>query len=516
MTFQPVPSKTLSVVNAERALLPAEVEYLLDEARKWRPTVGNVAFDQHHVQRRLLYEGKGQSIIDSELARRYPSTWRKMSRLNLNVTKLAADLDATTYDRKAERWVSLAGERLVPSEGVDDEGNTLAPNPRAVAFDALVEDVDLHSLQLEAERRSNVAHTLFMRHSWDHLEGRAQIDPYWPSDVFAVPSTTRPSSLAHHPAILARINGPGGVADDETWFEVWRRQTEVQADGSIAFGAVRRDVATVKRGGVTSERRAGRLPWSVWHNGRPDLPYMDVDRDLVEAHTSLSVGWTNLMFILDMQAHDELVYTRRKGKTRGGLLVGGPGAVWDIEDGEKLESISRNPKVRELLDTLDSYLRVHAKTRRQNEDAYTKDASAPLTGVSRKVKNATSDKAARERAHFARLHEEQQMLSLLVEQHDLYSGNAPINRDGALRFHMAPAPDEEFEDPRARDERLDKAVDRGELAPARAAVLKGLYPDETAARRAGLSSSLSAGPAATPPTFGDDVPQPLEGEDASP
>ena len=503
MTYNPIPANVLNAVNARGALLPVQFRALVEYAEAWKPGVGNESYDAHQVERRLLYEGKQRAIIDRELSQRYPATWRKMPRVGPNVVKLVADINATTMDRPGEYWVSRGGSRLVASESMDDAGNIVAPDPTALAFERLLELADLNSVMVEAERRVMNAFTLFFRYGWDDLEGRPRTDPYWPSDVLVVPHPSRPSSLRHALAVMFRC---ASIDPEDEVREVWRRETDVAADGSVSFGRVTREVVTKKLGTVVSEPYAGGLPVSVWHNGYPELPYMDMDRDVVEAQKQLTVGWIGQFFTIDMQAHDELVRIRKRGKHTGGQVVGGPGAVWDLEEGESLQSIARNPKLAESLSSLDAFTRVFAKTQRQPEDAYAKDHTAPLTGVSRQIKNAPYDKASRERAHFARVHIEQQLLPRLVEVSDLYGGT-DINKSGDLTFHFAPGDQKDFEDPTQRDQRVNDAVDRGEISQAKGAVLKGWYVDEQAAHRAGLSTALKHKQEAPQrPDFG--IPQP--------
>lgn len=505
MAFHPVSDKVLDAVNAPGGLTAKQAKALYDEACRWKPTVGNDSFDEHHQKRRLLYEGKMTSLVEQELRKRYPATWRKMSVSTLNIVKLAADLDATTYDRPADRWVSRDGERLVSSASKDDEGNERPPDETAKRFETLLEMADLHSVMLEADRREQVAWTQYTRLGWDPLEDRPTIDPYWPADVYVVPHPLRPGSIRYALAVLLRCaSGEGfGTKTDDVWYECWRRQTTIGPGGLPSFGSIRRDMLTLGKGAMTSEAYTGRnFPITVWHNGRAEGPFLDVDRDLVSTQLGFAVGWTNQFFTIDMQAHDELVRIRKPGKARGGQVVGGPGAVWDLAIGEDLKTVSRNPKLNESKDSLDAFLRIFAKTRRQTEDAYAKDHTAPLTGVSRKVKNATFDQASRERAHFARVHEERQLLPLLVEVADVFGGMG-IDPRGELTYHFAPADPEEFEDPTQRDQRVDNAVDRGEISQARGAVLKGWYTDEVAASRAGLSTALET--KKKPPVI---VPQP--------
>lgn len=510
MAYSPIPATVLNAVNARGGLLPIQIRALTEWSEKWKPPVGNDAYDDHHIERRLLYEGKQRSIIDRELAKRYKSTWQNMPRVGPNVLKQWAGINATTFDRPGEFWVSRDRTRLLSSESVDENGATIPPDPTAIAFEDLLDRADLHSVMVEAERRVMVAGSMFFRYGWDDVEGRPRIDPYWPSDVLVIPNPLRPSSLQHALGIMFRV---ASVEPDDVVREVWRRQTEANTDGSVTFGRVTREIVSKKHGSMLSEDYAGTMPVSAWHNGYPESPYLDMDRDVVEVQKQLTLGWINQFFTIDMQAHDELVRTRKTGKQSGGVVVGGPGAVWDLEEGEDLKTVSRNPKLKESLDSLDAFTRIFAKTQLQPEDAYAKDHTAPLTGVSREIKNQMFNKASRERAHFARLHVEQQMLARLVEVSDLFGGTN-INRDGSLSFHFAPSEPKELEDPTQRDQRVDTAVDRGEISPASGAVRKGLYVDEAAAAKAGLSTALKA--KAPAPSFGSrfNVPQPEDDDGA--
>lgn len=497
--FEPIPQETRRAIAGSGLVSKRGAKHLLKMGRQWKPTVYGEHFDTHMQKRRLLYEGKTEAVLDEYLRKVYPETWERMQKTSPSLLSLAADLDATTYDRVARRWIVRDGQRLVAETQKDDKGNVTAEaHPAAQQFEAMVQSAKLDSKMLEGERRVNTAYSIPVRVDVDFLGSRLEVRPFWPCDVWIVPFAPWAHSLDYALAVVTRVaSGQGASTNTEHRRYLLEVRDAAFVAGRIEFGNWRR-MYIDDDGNVWAPPEGvewgQRLPMTMWHLGIPELPFIDMHRDRVRQVLAAAESWTNLFFILQMQAHDETTLETKSTERRS--LVVGPGAFNQLEPGERLTTITREPKVTEYADAIDAFVTVLAKTWRQGEDSYSKEASAPMTALSRKVKDRHYEKASRERELFAVQHE-RDLLRLMAELSDEYL-DTNIH-DEANEYHMEPDAPIEFEDPTARDSRTDKAVDRGEISPARGSVIKQLYPDEAAAAAMGLSRALqksAASPAA--------------------
>ncbi len=489
--YDPIPAETRRAIAGDGLLNARAVKHLLKMGRQWKPTVYGTHYDDHVRKRRLLYEKKTEAVLDDWLRKTYPHTHQRMTKLGVSTLRLSADLDATTYDRVSRRWIERSGKMLLSDAIVDEKGNVLEEaNPAALQFDRMVRRAKMDSVMLEGERRVNVTHSQPLRIDVDHVNERLVLRPFWPCDVWIVPFAPWADSLDYALAVITRVSGGAGAVDTK---ESRRYLLEVRsietAGGDVAFGNWRR-MFFDEEGNVWAPPEGVEwdlpLPMTMWHLGIPDGPFIDMNRDDVRFELANAESWTNLFFILQMQAHDETWLETESTKKRS--LVVGPGAFNQGRPGEKYSTITRNPKIREYLDVIDAFARVKAKAQRQSEDSLSKEPSAPMTGVSRLIKDRHAEKAARERELYAIQHEQEQLLERMARIHDRFFGTT-IHNDANV-YRMAPDAPPAYEDPTARDTRIDKAVANGEISRARGAVMKGLYPDESAAFAAGLSRAL--------------------------
>lgn len=464
----------------------------------WKPE----GYDAHQLDLRLRYEGRSLTLHRRARSVRYPATFTSMPDVNFNWVHLIAGVDASVYDYEPERF--LVGPDKERLEDEDDD---------AKAFKELVRLAQLATVMPEVERRAMVARTIFTRVRWrpDFTDegvplergGRPLIEPYWPNDVYVIPHHSRPEDLSTCIALIARSTGPtspqmsgergqlievrGAKLHDTTWYEVWTRPVQENPDGSIArLGRWSVELANLKGerilpfGTVDAEYPGKRLPWAVYRAGiATGCIYVDEDRDTASAVDALNVNWSNIVYVGDMQGHDQLFTTGHTVEKE--QIVVGPDAKLALGPGEGAQFISPNPKIEALLEVNKGFMRTLAVTRRQSPDAYATERGPPLTGVSRRIANEPQDKARRERSHEAVSFEQAQLLPILLDCAS-YWGEHAFPDD--VQPRMTPKEPPEFEDPEAKQRRSVQARDARLIDDARAATEAGWYRSEDEARTA--------------------------------
>jgi hypothetical protein len=367
---------------------------------------------------------------------------------------------------------------------------------------------------VETERRLMVCDTLPARGWWEPLRGQFSLQPFWPNDVSVIPHPRRPHDPRYWLSLIARIAGPNGLNQRNSynrrtdgtygtdqpkeWFEVWWRSWagDDPRTGAPRFGSWHRDIvaddgSTYEAFGTARTEWAIGLPWIFLQNGIPEgCPWNWQNHDLIENVNAINVTWSNIFFILDMEAHDELVLT--SGGTPKEHIKGGPNRVHQLKIGEALGTVSRNPKIRELLEVVRDYMRALAITRRQSEDAYSWERGAPMTGVSRRIKNEPQEKARREHAKQRKREEEEYLIPMMLEFSDEF-GTTDFAGAG-VRGHMLPRELPSYEDPMQKQLRAVEAYKVGAISLARFAAEADWYPDEETAASAGLSTDIEAQP----------------------
>jgi hypothetical protein len=493
------------------------VDLLNVAASSWKP----LGYDEHQLRLRLRYEGRALELHREARRKRYPATFARMPDVSFNWTGLVAQVDSAVYDYEPDRYLEGAdGERL-PND-----------DPASQAFGKLVRDAQLALRMPELERRAMVARSVFALVTWlgafdeaNPRAGKPCIELYWPSDVYVIPHASRPTDLTSAVALIARRSGPTGLAplapteraslipiggtsvDDRTWYQVWTRPVEERPDGSIKrFGpwsvehANLRGESYLAFGATDAEYPLPHLPWCVYRVGNAEgCPYVDEDRDFPALVDALNVNWSNIVYVSDMQGHDQPVISGHT--TEAADVVVGPDTPIKIGPGETAQLLSPNPKLVDMLGINKTMMRTLAITRRQSPDAYATEPGPPLTGVSRKIANEPQDKARRERAHVAVDFERSQLLPLLLEVSEEW-GDYGIPT--GLTPCMTPRDPPDFEDPEARQRRSIEAADKGWIDDARGATEAGWYKSRDEAETA--LEALGAGPDPASP----DAPSPMD------
>jgi len=457
------------------------LEELLGGAARWKP----YGYDTEMAKRREYYEGRQLPGLKRALRKRYPNTHSSMDPVALNLIKLIADQDASVYDAHPERWLERDGVRL-DKDTLEDE-----------AFQQLLSEAMVSVIMPEAERRLQVTGTIFLRCGWDYRVDQPKIDIFWPHQVHVICTPNNPADLQASVALLAEVVGPEGRDDDVRYFEAWFRTYDETDVGRPIYGPWQveqwntRGDRVVPYGNASSPIGGGNiLPWVSWNNSMPDgSPFVNADGDLLSVQDAVNVNNSNVMFVADLQAHDQLVYA---GASRNDM-VAGPGRMLQVGPGETVTSVSHDPAIKEMLDINKNLVRLLAITRRQNPDAYNYDPAPPLSGVSRRIRNESAERARKERVHFTRTMEEKQLLPVLMALSDYHRSTGFA--DLAPRFRAPDMP--EFEAPEVLQQRLIQAVDEGWVTKERAAVLAGFYPTVEEAER-GMEGLVSPDEAPRP------------------
>lgn len=471
-----------------------ELDKLLDAGRKAKPA----GYDSHQRKVRKYYEGNQKGSLKSVLAKRYPKTHQKMTPVCLNIVKPAAELDAQCYRQEPERWIEINGERP-GEEYIDDDGEKQVKLekelPRQERFQEVIRISRLRHVLAEAERRCMAAKTIFGRVAWDKTYetlgygARIKIDLFWPADVWVIPNPSAPSCLWAAYGLIAKIQSESD--DDEDWYEVWTRAFSQSGDDVSVGPWIMEQVSTKGRSRGLITYPLPDLPWFVMTDGMTNTScFHDIERDLVEQQDAVNVGLTNWWYKDDMQGHGQVVITghhQRKGQD----MVGGPGAVWFLDEGAVAQVLNHNHDMT-TMQGLEKNLRMLGITRRQSPDAWATEPGPPLSGVSRIVQNIAPNEKREERMEQFQENEEEWILRILIGIADTWGTTylgGTIGGSGVqprVRFQEP----KQYEEPEAKRLRARNMEVDGWISSAHAAVMGGGHRTLNDAKLAGLSDTI--------------------------
>lgn len=461
------------------------VEAVLTEGKRWKP----VGYDENQKRRRDHYQGRGAYWIRQQLKALFPKTWANIPVASYNWAKMHADISAAVYDDPPQRIL------------LDELGEPLADDDaRVSAFARLLADSQIATQMPEAERRLHWTQTVVLSVRWRkvldeasrQLKGRVCLDLHWPHDVWVVPHPSSPTDVRMALAVMVKISGPSGVApaESEEWFELWTRESEEDELGNVvAFGPWR--VSLVSRGGTSPISvgaevvyQGSRLPFLFLRLTTPEgSPWVDAGEDDVQLVEMLNVDLSDEAYISHLQGHTDKVY---KGtRYEAAQMVGGPDRVLKIDVGEELVTLDYNPKLAELRAANQQRLKMWAMVKRHSQDAYTIDASAPQSGVSRQIANEPQAKMRQEQITKLKAFEEHELLPTILDVYNAFSDEPVI--DG-VSFKFVAATPTTYEEKEATQRRALEAKDAGLITEARAAVECGWHETIEDAVAAGLSN----------------------------
>lgn len=506
---------TLADILARQSgdLNSAMLEDILDRGRRAK---GGEAYDQDMASRRRHYEGKAQGDIKAEIRKRYPNNADRMHLPGLNRARQIADQDASVYDYEPRRFLKDAD-----GAPADQDGEA------ARRFAALVDAACLDTVMLEVDRRVQLANSYVLKLEWDAQDDAPVIRKFWPCDVYPVPHPRWPTRWDRLCALAVRIGSIDGAPvtkPDEQWFDVWWRAW----DDDEGFGPwfrqqMRKDGSSVRAFGDAAETGEGprgqyalpRLPYLAVHRGDPDCgPFVDMDRDLVEALQTIHAVHADEIHTLARQAHAELALFQDGKAPQETNLVGGAGRLLGpFPSTSRIDVLNPRPAIDELRKSRESLVEDLAILRRQPRYAYSSKRASIETGVKLRLEQEPQDKKRREDAKFMRAFERTQLLPALMELHDEFAKTNWRFRDDAPEMtpEMVVAEPPNYEDPLAALDRAVRGRDAGLYSDAEAAVVIGLHPDVETAEQNGFSKERKK--AAPPPMAPPPAPEPDEDEE---
>jgi hypothetical protein len=448
-----------------------ELQDLLDACKQWRPP----GYDEHQHKVRDYYTGHSKKHTLRALQKRFPSTWPKMTLVDFNFTKLYAEEASAVFD---EPWTY----RLRP-HGDDD-----VSEDEAESFADMLEAADLAAVLPEAERRTKVAKTVWLRVHPDVVTAAATGDPpqikvdiYWPGDVFVLPHPSAPTSTDALIALVARAGGEGGA---QRW-EVWTR-TFTEEEGAVSsFGPWRAEVFSVEGGKVARHvfweewpEAVGLLPWVPYHDDVLDgLPVVDPPRNILDAVDAINTGMANEAMMADFSAAPLLL--RKTDDPQPATIAIGPGTMTDVPRQDDIVSISQSADFAGVRAVTRATAGMLALTSRQRIEGLDVEATASaLSGIALRIKNEPQEKARRESVNRARAMV-QRLLRVLCLCSDAFAGTSLLDAGWP---DYEPSEPQDHEEKEARQRRVESMLALGLITKARALVLLGMARDEADAR----------------------------------
>jgi hypothetical protein len=383
----------------------------------------------------------------------------------LNWARLYAENGASVWDLPAQYAVERDGKAL-DAKPAEDAEQDAEDTGRAADFATMVTESSLDVVLAEAERRSVLARTAFLRVHSDsveaaalrrHKEPRTVVTVFLPCDVYVLPHPQAPTSLDACLALLARVSGGDGVAGASTTWEVWTRAVDslesptptfgpwrveriVESSSSDARGKSRTDVTITV---IHEVYPAPSLPWVAMHHGLPEgCPYVDADRNLVHMFNTTNANLMSETFSVDMCAAPILV--RLSDAPAPKTIALGPGMMPTIPRNEDIRSVTQTTDFAGMRAANRSIQASLAITSRQRPEGYDTEAEgAPASGTALKIKNEPQSKARLEAVARA-VATARRLLEIMVEVHDIWRGTS-IGGDG-VTFKMTPQDPPEYED----------------------------------------------------------------------
>ena len=476
-------------------------EMLDDIIDRGRRAKGGVAYDNDMAARRRHYEGKAQGDIKAEIQKRYPNNAERMHLPGLNRARQIADQDASVYDYEPRRFLKVDGSPL-PQDA-----------EAAKRFAELIDAACLDTVLLEVDRRVQLSNSYVLKLEWDKDDDAPVIRKFWPCDVYPVPHPRWPTRWDRLCALAVRIGSIDGTPVnklDEQWFDVWWRSwSEEKGFGPWFRQQMRKDGSSVRAFGDAAETLGGargqyplaRLPYLAVHRGDPDCgPFIDMDRDLVEALQTIHAVHADEIHTLARQAHAELaLFQDGKAPVETNLIGGAGRMLGPFPAASRIDVLNPNPRIDEQRKSRESLVEDLAILRRQPRYAYSSKRASIETGVKLRLEQEPQDKKRREDAKFMRAFERTQLLPALMELHDEFAKTNWRFRDDApdATPEMVVAEPPDYEDPLVKLDRAIRGRDAGIYSDAEAAVVAGIHPDVETAAQDGFSTERKK--AAPPP-----------------
>lgn len=476
------------IASDAEALTEELLKDILSEGRRQR----SATYDVDSKALATRYGGDQAAVLKQALAARYPNSWQRLPVDPVGWLAFFARQDSGVYNTPAVRDLG---------EGVEDD------DPRALAFAKALDDVAVDSLMLEAERRCATGTyasviVLGYRQSDPMRPGKYVAHLYQPHDVVTVSHPSAPDDVDALVHVALRQARDGQQTASPVWW-VWSRTVEERPDGTIArFGPWRHQRMSEDGKVATAPQEwPGRLPVAFLRTAWPAGGFWpEISRDTIANVDALNVSRANRQFVIETQAHAQLVVSgttvdvaelpsgpdqpinlgAQAGATAQYLV---PGA-----DHEAIEASSR----RDLAEL--------GVAHGNSPDAYAVEPGPAESGVSRMIANIPHDQRIAEMRPTFQRFEEGQLLPIVVELINIYEPGVTIGDDVQPRCMLQTS--KPFETDAEKQDRVLALVTAGLVTKPKAAVMLGLYADESEAEEAlGMAgprllpgSSLSGSP----------------------
>ena len=392
---------------------PSQLQALLDAGRKTR----SADYDSVVKGLAVRYSGDQVTVIRDALKRAYPRTWDQLPIDPVNWLRFFARQDSGVYATPADRTL------------VDDSEDPLdEEDPRLVAFRRALGEAQIDVVMPEMERRCHAgARASFAMLGWRKVgaddAGRLVAQIYWTHDVVTLAHPSAPDDPEAVWFVAIRQASPSQASP--LWW-VWSREfVEDDMGALVSFGAwSHRRVSEDGKIATPSEAYDGRFPGAFLRlePGAGGI-WPDPDRDVIVNVDNLNKARSNRQHVIDMQAHATWVYSGTTRETHE--LVGGPGAVLQLGNGETLQAQTAGADHAAIEASATRDLQELGVSRGNSPDAYAVEPGAPQSGVSRMIANAPHDQRVAESRPIFKAFEERQLLPIVVDILRLFDPAAP-------------------------------------------------------------------------------------------
>jgi hypothetical protein len=442
----------------------------LRAASGWRP----FGFALDREVRRKLYEGKGQEYVSARLKDLFPKT-PDIPVMPFNLAALYAETSATFYELEPTRTLVDIATR----EELDEE------DERVKAFADLVRSCGAAVKMPEAERRAEWCLETIVA-----VRARKTVD--------ATGALVQAVRLELHHTENAWIVPDPDAPTDEQRARAFALKTRHGASGKNALELWTRDEQS-NRWTFSFEAMDGSgqleppvkydgdfLPFIMVRSREPDAsPYVERGSDDVDTVIMQLVDESDAAQTERLQGHTDRVY---KGTRKGeGELPIGPDKTTQIDPGEDLYSLDYNPKIVERAASLQRRLDIWERTTRSPQGSFSPSAQVPESGIARQIRNLPAEKKAREHAALYVEMESRRLWPVAIDVWNKKTEGKPIT---GVEVRVTPRHETAYEDPEARQRRLQADVDMGVLSKARYAVEMGHYRTVAEAVEDGISDDL--------------------------
>lgn len=453
-----------------------ELEVVLRLARARRPatlTTNSLATEKR-------YEGDQAELVKAALTQRYPRTNLDTMPISpVNWLKSIARNDAGVYAAKASRWLEDdAGERIPKDD------------PRSLLWKKCLRRGLVNTAMREVERRMLLPPGCTIGGiDYDVLKKRLVFLHIFPHDVELLCHTDAPTDWNAAYVFMVRKATPDATSTSD-WWQVWSRVPPDRLDGEWGPWSFTLMAANGKHKSLPVPWKGKVLPYFVAQIGTPrGYALVNRDADLHLNVDDLNARRSNEGFVEGLQGHDEKWTDSFKEAHE---IKGGPDAMHQVLPGQQVGILSPNPKLTDMREGREQSLRELAQSRGNVPTAYqTKVPTVPPSGVALRIGNLSHDQHVDELAEVMQFIEEEVVLPIALDV--LVAFDPEGEQLAGCAARMAPRKMMTLEEPNQRQQRMERAADRGWQTEAQAAARSELYDDEDEAEEGLAEIEATAG-----------------------